>query len=146
MAGARVVVKPMTEILFVCQIEVAETGIMDKPNRVVDMLQELRTGSSKAAVDDFGTGHSSLAYLADLPIDIIKIDMYFVQNLSKPWGRAIVGAATTLADKLGLVSIAEGIEDESQLEQCRELGVTIGQGFYLGRPMFKNEFEQWLSI
>ncbi len=133
---------PMDQIHF----EVTETGIMDQPKRAVNTLCEIRERGSQIAVDDFGTGHSSLAYLADLPIDIIKIDMYFVQNLDKPWGRAIVSAAATLAEQLGLVSIAEGIEDESQLDQCRELGVTIGQGFYIGRPMFREKFEGWLGI
>lgn len=126
--------------------EVTETGIMDQPKRAVNTLSEFRKRGSQIAVDDFGTGHSSLAYLADLPIDIIKIDMYFVQNLEKPWGRAIVSAAATLANHLGLVSVAEGIEHEKQLNQCRELGVTIGQGFHLGRPMFRKQFEEWLGI
>ncbi|MDY6980372.1 MAG: bifunctional diguanylate cyclase/phosphodiesterase [Pseudomonadota bacterium] len=133
---------PMDQIHF----EVTETGIMDQPRRAVNTLSEIRERGSQIAVDDFGTGHSSLAYLADLPIDIIKIDMYFVQNLDKPWGRAIVSAAATLAEQLGLVSIAEGIEDEQQLDQCRDLGVTIGQGFHIGRPMFREQFEGWLGI
>ncbi len=126
--------------------EVTETGIMDQPKRAINTLTEIRKRGSLIAVDDFGTGHSSLAYLADLPIDIIKIDQYFVQNLSKPWGRAIVGVAATLAKQLGLTTVAEGIEDESQFNQCRELGVTVGQGFHMARPMFKEDFERWLDI
>lgn len=125
--------------------EVTETGIMDQPNRAIGMLDALRQNGSQIAVDDFGTGHSSLAYLADLPIDTIKIDKYFVQNLSRPWGRAIVGAATTLADQLNLTTVAEGIETEEELAACRELGVTAGQGFYLARPMFKEQLVEWLA-
>lgn len=126
--------------------EITETGIMDRPNRAINVLAALRHRGSKIAIDDFGTGHSSLAYLADLPIDLIKIDMYFVHNMSKPWGRAIVGAAASLADTLGLISVAEGIETPEQLEQCRELGVNIGQGFHLAQPMFRAEFEKWLGL
>lgn len=126
--------------------EVTETGIMDQPNRAIHTLEAIGEGGSKIAVDDFGTGHSSLAYLADLPIDLVKIDMHFVQNLDKPWGQAIVGAAVTLADKLGLKTIAEGMETEAQLELCRDLGVDVGQGYYLARPMFREEFEAWVGI
>jgi EAL domain-containing protein (putative c-di-GMP-specific phosphodiesterase class I)/GGDEF domain-containing protein len=133
---------PMGNVHF----EITETGIMDQPNRAINLLSEMRRRGSRIAVDDFGTGHSSLAYLADLPIDIIKIDKYFIQNLDKPWGRAIVGAASTLAEQLDLVTIAEGIETESQLEKCKELGVTVGQGFYLARPMFAEDLEEWLGL
>lgn len=126
--------------------EVTETGIMDQPNQAVHTLAAIRERGSRISVDDFGTGRSSLAYLADLPIDTIKIDKYFIQHLSQPWGEAIVGAATTLANKLGLTTVAEGIERESEFEKCRELGVEVGQGFYVGRPMFRDDLEQWLGI
>jgi len=124
--------------------EVTETGIMDQPNRAVHTLETIRNNGSKIAVDDFGTGHSSLAYLADLPVDILKIDKYFVQNLSTPWGKAIVGAAVALAQQLNLTTVAEGIEDEFQFNQCINLGVDVGQGFYIARPMLKEQLERWL--
>jgi len=127
------------------EFEVTETGIMEQPNKAVNILTSIRDQGCSISVDDFGTGHSSLAYLADLPIDTIKIDKYFVQNLSRPWGEAIVGAAATLADKLGLRTVAEGIEDENQYHKCRELGVTLGQGFYISHPVFKDDFRTWLS-
>lgn len=126
--------------------EITETGIMDQPNRAANTLAEIRGRGSRISVDDFGTGHSSLAYLADLPIDTIKIDQYFVQNLTQPWGEAIVGAAATLADKLGLTTVAEGIEDEFQYRRCRELGVDLGQGFHIGHPMFRDDLQQWMGM
>lgn len=126
-------------------LEVTESGIMEQPNKAVNMLTAIRDQGCRVSVDDFGTGHSSLAYLADLPIDTIKIDKYFVQNLYRPWGEAIVGAAATLADKLGLTTVAEGIEEESQYRKRRELGITQGQGFYIGHPMFKHDFHEWLQ-
>ncbi|HKJ88094.1 MAG TPA: EAL domain-containing protein, partial [Gammaproteobacteria bacterium] len=126
--------------------EVTETGIMEEPNQGIHTLSEIRGWGCKVAVDDFGTGHSSLAYLADLPVDSLKIDKHFVQGLAHPWGEAIVGASVTLARKLGLDTIAEGIEEEGQLRKCRELGCDCGQGFYLGRPMFRKDFEHWLGL
>jgi EAL domain-containing protein (putative c-di-GMP-specific phosphodiesterase class I) len=126
--------------------EVTETGIMEQPNRGANILGEIRERGSRISIDDFGTGHSSLAYLADLPIDSIKIDKHFVQNLDRPWGEAVVGAACTLAQKLGLVTIAEGIEDEATLRKARQLGCDFAQGFFIGRPMFKEKFEKWLGF
>lgn len=127
-------------------LEITETGIMEQPNRAINTLGEIRDRGCRIAVDDFGTGHSSLAYLADLPIDVIKIDMYFVQNLERPWGEAIVSAAATLGHKLGLTTVAEGIEQQAQYHKCRELSVTLGQGYYIGHPMFREELDQWLNM
>lgn len=125
--------------------EVTETGIMEQPNKAIQTLNTIRSWGCKISVDDFGTGHSSLAYLADLPIDIIKIDKHFIQNLSLPWGEAIVGATAMLAEKLGLKTVGEGIENEQQYAKCRELGVTYAQGFFIARPMLKKDFEEWLK-
>ncbi|MEX2367709.1 MAG: GGDEF domain-containing phosphodiesterase, partial [Pseudohongiellaceae bacterium] len=125
--------------------EITESGIIEQPNRAVNTLNELRSWGSRISVDDFGTGHSSLAYLADLPIDTIKIDKHFIKHLSRPWNEAIVGATAMLADKLGLGCVAEGIEEESQLQKCRDLGVTLGQGFFIGKPMLQQAFGNWID-
>lgn len=126
--------------------EVTETGIMAQPNRGAHILGEIRKRGSRVSIDDFGTGYSSLAYLADLPIDTIKIDKHFVQHLDQPWGEAVVGAACTLASKLGLKTVAEGVEDEASLEKARALGCDFAQGFYIARPMFRDELENWLTL
>lgn len=125
--------------------EITETGIMEEPEKSFEVLQAIREWGCRIALDDFGIGHSSLAYLADLPIDIIKIDKHFVQNVSESWGEAIVEASVVLARKLGLTTVAEGIETEEQYEKCRDLGVDLGQGFHFGRPMGRNEFGKWLT-
>ncbi|WP_417435455.1 putative bifunctional diguanylate cyclase/phosphodiesterase [Idiomarina abyssalis] len=125
--------------------EITETNVMDRLKHAIELLSEFRNSGYGIAIDDFGTGHSSLAYISDLPVDTIKIDMHFVQNMDKPWGRAIVGAAAALAENLNLTTCAEGIETEEQLKACEELGVTFGQGYLIGRPMFKAEFEGWLK-
>jgi EAL domain-containing protein (putative c-di-GMP-specific phosphodiesterase class I) len=126
-------------------LEITETGIMEHPNRASNVLQEFRNWGCKISVDDFGTGHSSLAYLADLPIDIIKIDKHFIQNLSRPGNEAIVSATAMLAGKLGLASVAEGIEEKAQFDKCRELGVTYGQGYYIAHPLPRAELLTWLD-
>ncbi|MFP4182172.1 MAG: putative bifunctional diguanylate cyclase/phosphodiesterase [Thiohalospira sp.] len=128
------------------RFEVTETGIMEEPNWGINTLAAFRSRGSRISVDDFGTGHSSLAYLADLPVDELKIDKHFVQGLAYPWGEAIVGASVTLADKLGLATVAEGIETELQQDKCRELGCGKAQGFFTGRPMFRADFEAWLGL
>lgn len=125
--------------------EITETNVMERLKRAIKLLSEFRKCGYGIAIDDFGTGHSSLAYISDLPVDTIKIDMHFVQNMDKPWGRAIVGAAAALAKNLNLATCAEGIETEEQLKACEKLGVTYGQGYLIGRPMFKAEFEGWLK-
>ncbi|RUO65098.1 diguanylate cyclase (GGDEF) domain-containing protein [Pseudidiomarina planktonica] len=125
--------------------EITETSVMERRNRAVKILSELKSSGYGIAMDDFGTGHSSLAYISDLPIDTIKIDMHFVQNMDKPWGRAIVGAASALAENLNLRTCAEGIETEEQLKACEELGVSFGQGYFIGKPMFRTELEGWLK-
>lgn len=126
--------------------EITETDIIEQPNRGANMLMEIRDKGSRISIDDFGTGHSSLAYLADLPIDSIKIDKHFVQSLSRPWGEAVVGAACTLAHTLDLVTIAEGVENERTLQKARELGCDYVQGFHVGRPMFEDALEKWLEL
>lgn len=127
------------------QFEVTESGLMDQPNQGAHVLDGIRSQGSRIAVDDFGTGRSSLAYLADLPIDTVKIDKHFVQSLSQQWGEAVVGAASTLAHKLGLETVAEGIEDDTGYRKCRELECSFGQGFFIGRPMFEPDFQEWLQ-
>ena len=127
------------------QFEITETAVMGCLDHAISVLSDLKRAGYGIAIDDFGTGHSSLAYIADLPIDTIKIDMHFVQNMDKSWGRAIVSAASVLAENLNLRTCAEGIETEAQLDVCRQLGVSFGQGYLIGRPMFKPEIEDWLK-
>lgn len=126
--------------------EVTETDVMDQPHNAATTLAAIRDRGSAIAIDDFGTGRSSLAYLADLPIKLLKIDKVFVRNIDKPQGEAVVGAAARMAEKLGLTTIAEGIETRHQYERCCEQGIHVGQGFYMAEPMFKPDFDAWLGV
>lgn len=117
-------------------LEVTESAVIVDPECARETLRAARDLGMKVAVDDFGTGQSSLAYLADFPIDIVKIDRTFIAGLgTDPKANALVGAMVAMARALGAVTIAEGIETREQLAAVRSLGCEIGQGFYLGRPV-----------
>lgn len=92
------------------------------------------------AIDDFGTGYSSLSYLANLPIDVVKIDMSFVKLIVNDYKvRAIVETVISMCKKLGLETIGEGVEREEELKLLQEMGCTYVQGYLLGKPMPEEE-------
>ena len=97
-------------------------------------LEQLKHCGVRIAIDDFGTGFSSLSTLANLPVDILKIDRSFVSGPASPASKTMLEGILGLADKLGLTVIAEGIESTQQLDLLRVLGCTTGQGYLLGRP------------
>ena len=90
----------------------------------------------RLAIDDFGTGYSSLSYLRRLPVDVLKIDKAFVDEVaSSPDAAALTQAVIELATTFGLATVAEGIEQLDQLERLRDLGCQLGQGYYFARPL-----------
>ena len=119
------------------QIELTEHTLVEDVASNVTSLSQLRTLGIKVAIDDFGTGLSSLAYLKRLPIDKLKIDRSFVDDLATGGheDRAIVTAIVSLAHALSLQVVAEGIETEEQLECLRILGAEHGQGYLYSRPV-----------
>jgi EAL domain-containing protein (putative c-di-GMP-specific phosphodiesterase class I) len=119
-------------------LEVTETAIVvegARAERARTVLMELHQMGVGIALDDFGTGFSSLEHLRSFPIDIIKIDRSFIQGIEHdPKDAAIAANLVSLAHALGLVIVAEGIESEGQLEQLRDLGCDLAQGYLLARP------------
>jgi diguanylate cyclase (GGDEF)-like protein/PAS domain S-box-containing protein len=119
-------------------LEVTETAIVvegSPAEQAREVLRDLHDQGFGIALDDFGTGFSSLEHLRRFPIDIIKIDRSFIQGIEhNPKDAAIAANLVSLAHALGLVAVAEGIETPGQLEQLRELGCDLGQGYLLGRP------------
>jgi EAL domain-containing protein (putative c-di-GMP-specific phosphodiesterase class I) len=102
----------------------------------VQILNRLRTLGVSVAIDDFGTGYSSLAYLKDLPIDYLKIDRMFVQDIvTDTHDAAIASSIINLAHNLGLKVIAEGVEDSAMLDVLAVFGCDQYQGFYFARPL-----------
>jgi diguanylate cyclase (GGDEF)-like protein len=116
-------------------IEVTEGTVVQGWEVARTTLRKLRLMGARVALDDFGTGYSSLSYLLRLPVDIVKLDASFVARLaSNAQDRAVVGSVVTLARRLGMQVVAEGVEDERQREVLARLGCHIVQGFGLGRP------------
>ncbi|HEY1740731.1 MAG TPA: EAL domain-containing protein [Acidimicrobiia bacterium] len=116
-------------------LEVTESMLMEDPELCSDALHALRALGVLLAVDDFGTGQSSLGYLKHLPVDCLKIDQTFVDGLGHdPDDTAIVDAVVRLGHALGLAVTAEGIETNEQLRELAALGCDIGQGYYFARP------------
>jgi EAL domain-containing protein (putative c-di-GMP-specific phosphodiesterase class I) len=97
-------------------------------------LEELKKLGVQLAIDDFGTGYSSLAYLQQFPIDQIKIDKTFVDQICSPEGKALAEGIINVARALTLEPVAEGIEDADQVEELARLGCRLGQGYHFARP------------
>ena len=117
-------------------LEITEGVVMSDSAEVFETVTNLANLGLRLAVDDFGKGWSSLAYLARYPFSELKIDSSFVKAVAtRTADRAIVASIVRLAHELGLVVVAEGIEDQSQLEELTQLGCDEGQGFFLHRPL-----------
>jgi EAL domain-containing protein (putative c-di-GMP-specific phosphodiesterase class I) len=113
-------------------LELTESVVVDDVAAVSEVFTALRTLGVRIAVDDFGTGFSSLASLAELPVDALKLDRSFIAAMGER--EALVAGVISLADRLGLPIVAEGIETAEQLAALRRLGCGYGQGYHLGRP------------
>ena len=110
------------------------------------MLKRLKAIGVDLAIDDFGTGYSSLALLPDLPVDELKIDQQFVRTmLTVEANMQIVRTVLALARNFGLRTVAEGIEDQATYDALGELGCTLAQGYFVGRPMPATAMSTWLT-
>ncbi len=116
-------------------IEITESAILGDPTAVIETLRTLRALGVHASIDDFGTGYSSLSYLKQLPVEILKIDRSFIDEVDvDPDDTAIVSAIIAMGRSLGLTVIAEGVERPAQAEQLARLGCSFAQGFLFARP------------
>jgi diguanylate cyclase (GGDEF)-like protein/PAS domain S-box-containing protein len=125
-------------------LEITESAMMRDTEAVVENLRTLRALGLRIAVDDFGTGYSSLAYLEQFPVDILKIDRSFVSALSEDDPAGLAQAVIQIAETLGLMTVAEGVESEEQAERLRALGCRAAQGYHLGRPLDAHATEEML--
>ena len=121
------------------EIEITETSLMNDIELAIAKLEQLKSAGFGIAVDDFGTGYSSLSYLRHLPITTMKIDRCFVSDL--PGDSAIASTILMLGKQLNLTIVAEGIENEQQLDWLKENQCQVGQGFYFSQPLPQAEFE-----
>jgi diguanylate cyclase (GGDEF)-like protein len=128
------------------ELEIPESAVMSDPERVQRMLTRLSKHGVRLAVDDFGSGYASLSHLKQLPVDVLKIDKSFVQNVgSKEEDDAIVRSTIELAHSLGIRVVAEGVETEETLSRLVALGCDMAQGFCLSQPVPADELTQWLA-
>jgi diguanylate cyclase (GGDEF)-like protein len=118
------------------KLEITETALMDDPKTAIAILRQLKTQALQLCIDDFGTGYCSLSYLDHFPLDVLKIDKSFVDEVHQhPKNTEIVRAIIALAKGLKLNIIAEGIEAEAQLNILRTLHCSYGQGYLFSRPL-----------
>jgi diguanylate cyclase (GGDEF)-like protein len=127
-------------------LEVTESLLMADRERAERVLGRLRDQGVGVAIDDYGTGYSSLAYLAELPVTELKLDRAFVAGMTASWrAESIVISTLHLAHALGLALVAEGVEDQETLDALAGLGCDVVQGYHLSRPLPAAAFEDWLD-
>ena len=130
---------------MVC-LEITESALMEDPASAQATVRRLHGLGVELAIDDYGIGHSSLAYVKDLPVNELKIDRTFVMNMAEKTGDiAIVRSAIELGHNLGLRVVAEGVESEKQLQLLRELRCDVAQGYVISKPLPERDFALWLQ-
>lgn len=128
------------------ELELTESIMTDDVDRGIATLEALRAMGVKVSIDDFGTGCSSLTYLQRFPIDSLKIDRSFVRSLEDDGGgAALVNAIIVMGKSLGFAIVAEGVEEQVQLEFLREKGCDIAQGFLFSRPMGADQLLEFIE-
>jgi diguanylate cyclase (GGDEF)-like protein len=127
-------------------VEVTETAAMDEPEKAVRVLAAIHGLGVTVALDDYGTGHASLAWIKRLPIDELKIDGSFVASMLVDDNDAsIVTSTVEMAKRLGLTVTAEGVESQAVWNRLLEIGCDQGQGYLLSRPMPARDVSPWLA-
>jgi diguanylate cyclase (GGDEF)-like protein len=127
------------------ELEITESVVMDEPQIVIDALRELKGYGVAIAIDDFGTGFSSMSYLQQLPLDRLKVDRSFVSDIQPGHNAFIAETIVTLGSKLGLATIAEGVEKREQASYMLKLGCDEAQGYLFAKPMPFNDLMQFLE-
>ena len=127
------------------KLEITESLLMENLEVVTNTLLSLRERKIQLSIDDFGTGYSSLSYLHRFPVDTIKIDRSFINEIKSERDNSIVKTIVTLAHMLNMDVIAEGIENSSQMSQLKLLKCEHGQGYFFAKPLSKEEAEKLIA-
>jgi diguanylate cyclase (GGDEF)-like protein len=128
------------------ELEITESVLMQDSQATIDTLHELRALGIKIAMDDFGTGFSSLSYLRSFPLDKIKIDRSFVKDLGASSGdEVIIRSVIEIAKTLNMTTTAEGVETSKQLNQLRDLGCDEAQGYCLSKPLAIDQLPDFIA-
>ncbi len=125
-------------------LEITETAYTDNPGQIIDVVKKLKLIGFVIEMDDFGSGYSSLNMLNELPIDILKLDMGFVQGDMKANSNNILSFIIGLAKWMDYAVVAEGIETEEQIQMLRNMDCNFVQGYYYAQPMPPDEFEAYM--
>lgn len=148
------VVETITGALNSCDLDAALVGVeinentfMEGSVRVFDAIRKLNAAGVNIALDHFGTGYSSLADIRDCSlIEEIKIDKFFVVDIVRnPDDVAIVSSIINMAQRLGMVVVADGVETQAQVNALKRLGCDIGQGYFFSKPLLPEEMAEFLS-
>ncbi|MCC5852346.1 MAG: EAL domain-containing protein [Alkalimonas sp.] len=126
------------------ELEITEGTVMQSPTMAIDTMKKLRARGIHLAMDDFGTGYSSLAYLKQFPLNTLKIDKAFVDDMGTARGRNMVDTIVTIAHNLSLTVVAEGVEVKQQLDMLKQLRCEVIQGYYYSKPLSADDFTQFL--
>lgn len=127
------------------ELEITEGTVMQSPPQAIETMKKLRARGIHLAMDDFGTGYSSLAYLKQFPLNTLKIDKAFIDDMNTARGRNMVDTIMTIAHNLNLTVVAEGVEQQDQLDMLRKLRCDVLQGYYYSKPLSAEEFGQFLQ-
>jgi EAL domain-containing protein (putative c-di-GMP-specific phosphodiesterase class I) len=127
-------------------LEITETVLLTDIPTAAMQLDAVRALGVRVAVDDFGTGYTSLAALQGLPIDTIKVDRSFVSGIHEAKQQSLVALVTQLGHQLGVTVVAEGVETEEQLSTLRSLGCDEIQGYFISRPVPEPELRSRFTI
>ncbi len=128
------------------KLEITETAYMESPNTLIDVAHKLREAGFLLEMDDFGSGYSSLNTLKDMPVDIIKLDLKFLENRNNSErGALILNSVVRMAEWLKLPMIAEGVETTRQAEYLKSIGCRFMQGYLFSKPMSVEEFEKFIE-
>lgn len=133
---------PLTSLV----LEVTESRLMKDSLGPLDILARLRLKRIGLSIDDFGTGHSSLAQLRDIPFDELKVDRSFVHGAYRDASlRAIVEASLGMARQLGMKTVAEGVEEQADWDFLRAAGCDLAQGYFIAKPMPAADLAGWIA-
>ena len=127
-------------------IEITESAFVENAREVIPVIEKIKSNGFKVEIDDFGSGYSSFGALADLPFDILKIDMQFIRAMDKnPKVKDIIKMIINLSKVFDAVTVAEGVETKEQYKFLKDNGCDIIQGYYLSKPLPLNDFEELIK-
>ncbi|WP_404343059.1 putative bifunctional diguanylate cyclase/phosphodiesterase [Pseudoalteromonas mariniglutinosa] len=130
---------------YFLELEITEGTVMDDPQEAIAIMRSLSARGIHLAMDDFGTGYSSLAYLKQFPLNTLKVDKAFIDDMQSERGRNMVDSIVTIAHNLDLHVVAEGVEQAEQITMLEQLNCQTVQGFYYSKPLSQPEFTEFLK-